>query len=227
MKTIGFAAVTLFFLICSIVSQTSEVKYEDRIYLKGGYQRSFHIHTGYITKDSAGRQRRSFYTEAWYDNFSGGIGYRHTNKVSIEVLYEFIDDIGYADKQNRGVKENTHENLYSYVFSEFSSHEVTIRSIVFVNNDRTENPVYFVAGFTLTLQPVDNRFIDEYEDRTEYSGNSYSRIAAGPVAGVGIYWDFGPVGFETEFTFGSKVSVNRKGLSETSMKLSISPVLRL
>lgn len=227
MKTFGLAFVLLFFVNSIIFSQSSDIKQEDRVYLKGGYQRSFHVHTGYIPKGSGSREKRSYYTEDWYNNFYGGIGYRYTNKISFEVMYEFIDDIGYADKQVRGMKMNPPENLYSYVFSEFSSHEMTLRSIIFVNNDRTEDPVYFTAGITFTMQPVNNRFIDEYEDGHIFISDSYNRFAAGPLAGVGIYWDFGPVGVTTEFTFGSKVSIFRKGLSETSIKLSISPVLKL
>lgn len=224
MKTFGLAVVFLFFVICSVNAQQENENFSERFYLTGGYQHSFHSYAGFVRKDGGNRQPRSFTTQGWYDNFQGGVGFKLNNRFSIEAMYEFTGNLGYSDKLLRQSTFEPPYDYYSYMFTDFSSHELTFRGIIFVNDDRKDNPVYFVSGLSFSYQPVENRFIDEYEERVVTVESSYKRVAAGPVAGVGIFWDLGYISFTTEFSFSAKTSVFKPGLSETSMKLSISPV---
>ncbi|MEO8514466.1 MAG: hypothetical protein ABI543_12975 [Ignavibacteria bacterium] len=226
MRTFGLAVVLSFFLISFANAQSANENLAERFYLTGGYQHSFHSYAGFVLKDGGFRQSRSFEAEGWFDNFQGGIGFKMNNKFSLEVMYEYTGEIGYSDKQFKQSIPEPPWNFYSYMFTDFSSHELTFRGIIFVNDDRTDDPVYFVSGLSFSYQPVENRFIDEYKDRVVTVENSYKRVAAGPVAGVGVFWDLGYISFTTEFTFSAKASVFKPGLSETSMKLSISPVFK-
>jgi len=95
-----------------------------------------------------------------------------------------------------------------------------------VNKDRRENPLYLVTGLTFSFQPVHTKFIDEFDDRSVTTVNSFNQISLGPVAGLGVLLDFGALSLTAEVNFGGKISLNRRRFSETSFSINISPVLK-
>jgi hypothetical protein len=225
MKTFGLAVVLLFFVTCLAYSQESKVTFEDKLYFKGGYAHSYRSATGFVQKDFSQKGGPGVYPSGWADVFTGTAGYKLNNRVSIEVSYEYMNGLSFSETVLH--RQSIEESYYSTVETSYKAHEVSFKGTLFVNDDRNDDPVYFIGGLTFALQPVNNRFVDEFEDRTETILNSYNRFAAGLVAGFGIFWDTGFLKFTTEVTIGTKFSIGRKELSETSFSLNISPLIGL
>lgn len=228
MKSLGLAVVLSFFLISFTGSQIIKNDSAGRLYLKGGVDRSFHAYSGPLTEDIDGRKKRSFSIENWVSSFSGGLGIKLNSRINFELLYELLGKMEYFE-MHREFFGNlpSARDFNSYTFTDFTSNEFSFRSIIFVNSDRTVNPVYFVTGLTLSFQPVNTKFVNEYDDRTETFVDSFNRISLGPVAGLGVFWDLGALSVTAELNIGGKISVNRKKFSETSFSINISPVLKL
>jgi len=229
MKLFGFAIVLSFFLINILKAQSlndTMNTFKDRVYVRGGYEYSFRSGAGYILKDRAKRNSaKSVFPEGSVDVFSAGIGYEYGNRLYFELNYEYMGDLGYS---NAEIREWSYEKqYYTYVYNSFKSHDFTLRGIYFVNEDRRIDPIYFISGLSFSVQPVNNRFVDEYEDRTETVLQSYNRYVVGPVAGVGIFWDIWPISFQTEISFGARVEFFRGSkFSETLLNFNFSPVFR-
>jgi hypothetical protein len=107
-----------------------------------------------------------------------------------------------------------------------------------LDEKKDENPIYITGSFVLDLEKVysiqysySNTFDTTrhiYYTNYQYNNRStYYRILLGPAIGFGIYFDFGRVNFQTEFSFSAKFApfVNR-GFKEYSFDLSLAPVLK-
>ncbi len=222
LAVVSMAVVSLFF-VTGIKAQDSSFLSADRIYLKAGYQYTFRSGSGSVRKDRTKRFGTAVSPEGWVDVFTAGVGFKLSPKLYLEATYEYMKGVSYSNSQ---VRQSTYEkNYYSIVGTSYKSHDLTARAIVFVNKDRTIDPIYFVSGLTFSIQPVNNRFEDQYEDRVEIIDQNYTRLLAGPVAGVGVFWETGFVKFATEITIGSRFSLGKKELSETTINFSISPII--
>lgn len=217
-------AVLFFQIHFSAAQNNFELKPED-IFLKGSYNYSYRNNTGKIILSNYSRNSAGINSGNWVQIFGGSLGYQYIKTIQFEVSYSQVTEQGLNDIY---IREQTPEmKLYSYWFSKFTSNDFTFRANIFPNPDRRENPVYFIAGITFSVQPVENKAIDEYEDKTEIFDYSFTRITAGPVAGVGIFWDLGYLNFMTEFSFSAKYSAGRRDIFETLMNFTFSPVLKL
>ncbi|MCI0450582.1 MAG: hypothetical protein L0Y79_12515 [Chlorobi bacterium] len=224
MKLSGFAIVLSLFLLEILKAQhltDNKNKLTDDVYIKAGYGYSYRTGAGYVLKDRNKRNTaRSVFPEGSIDGFGGGIGYEYNNRLYFELIYEYMGDLGYSNSE-------TFEQYYGSVNNSYESHDFTMRGIYFVNNDRRDDPIYFISGLSFSVQRVKNTFVDEYEDRKETVFQSYNRYVLGPVAGLEIYWDIWPISFQTELSFGARVEIFRgTRFSETLFNFNFSPLIR-
>lgn len=217
-------AVLFFQIHFSSAQNNFELKPED-IFLKGSYNYSYRNNTGKIILSDYSWNSAGINSGNWVQIFGGSLGYQYNKTIQFEVSYSQVTEQGLSDIYIR--ESNPEKKFYSYRFSKYSSSDITFRANIFPNPDRRINPVYFTGGITFSVQPVENRAIDEFEDKTEILNYSYTRMAAGPLAGVGIFWDFGNINFTTEFTFTARYSIGRRDIFETAMNFTFSPVLKL
>lgn len=228
MKHLCALAVVFLFFVTGIKAQDSSYLSADRIYLKAGYQYTFRSGSGSVRKDRTKRLGTSVSPEGWVDVFTAGVGFKLSPKLYVEASYEYMKGVGYQSEEIRyspGLFGTGEEIPLSSVGNSYKSHDLTARALIFVHNDRRINPIYFISGLTFSVQPVHNIFTDRYEDRTEILNQNYTRLLAGPVAGVGVFWETGFIKFATELTIGSRFSIGKKELSETTINFSISPII--
>ncbi|MBE2217616.1 MAG: hypothetical protein IAE90_05395 [Ignavibacteria bacterium] len=227
LAVVSLAVVSLFF-VTGLKAQDSSYLSADRIYLKAGYQYTFRSGSGSVRKDRTKYFGTAVSPEGWVDVFTAGVGFKLSPKIYLETTYEYMKGVGFQSEESRvynGHPSNGEEYPLYSVNNFYKSHDLTARALVFVHNDRRVNPIYFISGLTLSVQPVHNIFTDRYEDRTEIFDQNYTRLLAGPVAGVGVFWETGFIKFATELTIGSRFSLGKKELSETTINFSISPII--
>ena len=228
MKHLCALAVLFSFFVTGVKAQDSSFISADRLYLKAGYQYTFRSGSGSVRKDRSKRLGTAVSPEGWVDVFTAGVGFKLSPKLYLETTYEYMKGVGFQTEDTRVLNGSTWNGSEYPVYSVnnfYKSHDLTARALVFVHNDRRVNPIYFISGLTLSVQPVHNVFTDRYEDRTEIFDQNYTRLLAGPVAGVGVFWETGFIKFATELTIGSRFSLGKKELSETTINFSISPII--
>jgi hypothetical protein len=227
MKPFGLAVVLSFFTISILNSQVLNEKFEDKIYLKAGYVYTYQSGIGHISKKVGGGRKigATMDPKGWYQTFNAGLGYEFSERLYFDITYQFTGNMSFSETERWGNGPNS--TLLSNISTSYDIYDLTLRGNYFVNVDRRDDPIYYSFGLSFSVQPVNNKFIEEYEDRTVTTNESYTRFSAGPVAGVGIYWETGPVTFMTEVMIGSRVSIWKKEMVETSITLNFSPVIRL
>lgn len=230
MKPFGLAVVLSFFLTGLLFPQIHEDKLsstdEGKLFIRFGYDHSYRSSSAYVSKSTSKRKASAtVYPAGWSDVLLAGIGYEYSNRLYFDLTYEYMNGLSYS--RSEVWKTTLTDKFYTHVASEYKAHELTLRANYFVNDNRKDDPIYFVGGVTFSAQPVKNRFVDEDENETVITETSYRRFAAGPVAGVGVFWETGILSFMTELTIGSKFSIWKKEVSETSINISVSPLLRI
>jgi hypothetical protein len=230
MKHLCALAFVFLFFVTGINAQDPDLSFVKKLYVKAGYQYTFRSGSGSVRKDRRKYFGFSVSPEGWADVFTAGVGYKLSQKLYLETTYEYMNGVGFQSEEVRfanGMISSEEEYPLSSVGNSYKAHDLTARAIVFVNNDRTVDPIYFISGITFSVQPVRNIYRDRYEDSTVITDQRYTRVIAGPVAGVGIFWETGFVKFATELTIGARFSIGKKELSETTINFSISPVIGL
>jgi hypothetical protein len=224
MKTFKCCIVLLFIAVSAVYSQQHEKPLVKRFSLKGNIELS-----NYALIASSDLTHRQ-----WVVNYGSSLRYDHNNKVTFEAEYKYISEANYYDSFGNSRMMNNQGDKYYYSVDNFlRSHVVNLKANYFVNNDRWEDPVYFIGGLSLALQPVrkfqNYRFIDEngLVESEVTVRSDYNKFLVGPMAGVGLYFDTGFISFTSEFTFGTRVAIgNDSKLTETSFNLSFSPILK-
>jgi len=205
-----------------VLSQDSKDKnFINRFYLKAGYEL---LSFNNVTVFKSGRNA---YVSEGLKGFTGSIGYEYSKKLSFEIQYKSMDDVSYGYDKEAYMVYSSGEIYYLYGEGGMTSNYINLRANYFVNEDRRENPIYFIGSLNLGFQQVRNSEVKEYPDRTETIANNYNRFIIGPEAGIGIYFDLGIISFHTEMTFSSRTSLlNRdKKYTENSLTLNFSPIL--
>lgn len=225
MKPLGLAVLCLFFFIDSLNAQDKGRFSLDKFFVKAGYEHTYRSASSYVSKNVTSKRGTILNPEAWVNAFYAGVGYEFNNIFHLEVEYRYVNEI--SDGISERWKITLENTYYRYYASSYKTHELILRGNIFVNNDRRDDPVYFTSGIVFSVQPVRDLLIEEDEDRTEITKHSYNRVMTGPMAGVGIFWDFGDVCVQTEAIIGSKFSISRKDASEIMFAVNISPVFKL
>jgi len=192
------------------------------LYLKAGYEFATLSNSSYF------KSGMSAFGKGGVTSYSAAVGYDYTKKLQFEIQYKYMDGFNYSYERDRwGLVYPIGASYYKTGDGSVSAHLINLRSNYFVNEDKRENPVYFIWSLNFGLQKVFNHELFEYSDSTVDVTNKYDRFVIGPEAGFGIYFDFGIFGFQTEFTFSSRFSPMRKDkrYTENSLILNFSPVI--
>lgn len=223
MKPSNLIIVIIIVLSVNIVlSQKSEENiFLKKLYLKAGLEFSNFSNNTIFKSGSSAYEREGTMS------YTGSLGYEYTNKLLFELQYKYMD--GFSYKYDKGLFQyySNGERYYLSGQGNVKSHYINLRANYFVNENRKDNPIYFIGAMNFGIQQVNNREQYEYNDRDETVTTKSTRFVLGPEAGFGIFFDLGIISFHTEFTFSSRISplTRDKKYSENSLTLNFSPIL--
>ncbi len=194
----------------------------NNLYLKAGYE------FAELSNSSFFKSGRSVYGKGGVICVTASIGYDYTRRLQFEIQYKHMGGLGYGyDRERLGLDYPQGASYYKSGYGHTSTNFINLRSNYFVNENRRENPIYYIWSFNFGIQKVYNSELFEYADSTVTVINKYNRLVVGPEAGFGIYFDLGIINFLTEFTFSTRFSPlrNDKKYTENSLLLNFSSVI--
>jgi hypothetical protein len=223
MKPSNLIIVSLVTILGNITfaQQQQESNLSDRVYLRAG------IDFTNFSNVTVFRSGRNSYERGGVNLYSVSAGYKFTKRTSFELQYKYLDEFSNSYEKELYLYTSSGMKYYKYGGGVMNSHYLNLRANYFVNEDKKEDPIYFIASMGFGFQRVRNSETTEYADSTVTVTNKYTRFVVGPEAGFGIYFDLGTVGFNTEFTFSSRISPfsGDKRYAENSLTMNFSPVI--
>jgi hypothetical protein len=229
MKNPWFFIVAFITIVSSSLAQMDVSGNNNRSFLKGMYIK------GGIDISSFSNTKLQLHSLSNTD-FWGSLAYDFRKQLQLEFMYKYLGELS-----SNYVNIAYQNMLGSYYYSKgdsYYSHNFYFKANYFIEKDRNVNPIYLTGSIIFAIQRVTNSesSMSNTFDTTHhwYTSNnyfsvlsSYNRVLFGSAIGVGLYFDFGRVGFQSEFSFSARVApfVNR-GFKEYTFDLSLAPVFK-
>lgn len=202
-------------------SQNKKTEHFQKMYFKAGIDFSNFSNTSHFKYDEGGDPRGGV------NLLSLAVAGHYNNRLQFEAQYKYLPLFSYNRDEIRAGNPKTYEEFIYSGSGSLTSSYINLRANYFVNDNRREDPIYFIWTVSLGIQKVSETEQYVYQTRTDIINKNFTRFVIGPEAGFGIFFELGYFNFQTEFTFTARSAFFGQDIkySENSVNFSISPVI--